>query len=78
MQDAWILSNLVSDAKVSRETLRVYDAVRRPFDIDAQELARVDGHLMVLNYKGMPGFEDLDEETAIARCGETIQRDWEW
>lgn len=82
MQDAWILSNLVSDSNVTRETLpaalRVYDAVRRPFDIHAQELARVDGHLMVLNYKGMPGFEDLDEETAIARCGETIQRDWEW
>ncbi|KAL1728510.1 hypothetical protein EV714DRAFT_215017 [Schizophyllum commune] len=82
MEDAWILSNLVSDAKVTRETLpaalRVYDAVRRPFDINAQELARVDGHLMVLNYKGMPGFEDLDEEAAIARCGETIQRDWEW
>ncbi|KAI4526008.1 FAD/NAD(P)-binding domain-containing protein [Schizophyllum commune Loenen D] len=82
IEDAWILSNLVSDSKVTRETLpaglRVYDAVRRPFDIDAQELARVDGHLMVLNYKGMPGFEDLDEEMAIARCGETIQRDWEW
>ncbi|KAL1673152.1 hypothetical protein EV122DRAFT_294395 [Schizophyllum commune] len=82
IEDAWILSNLVSDSKVTRETLpaalRVYDAVRRPFDINAQELARVDGHLMVLNYKGMPGFEDLDEEAAIARCGETIQRDWEW
>ncbi|KAI5824982.1 FAD/NAD(P)-binding domain-containing protein [Schizophyllum commune Tattone D] len=82
IEDAWILSNLVSDSKVTRETLpaglRVYDAVRRPFDIDAQELARVDGHLMVLNYKGMPGFKDLYEEMAIARCGETIQRDWEW
>ena len=38
----------------------------------------MDGHLMVLSYKGMPGFENLDEETAIARCGGTIQRDWEW
>ncbi|KAL1750901.1 hypothetical protein FB107DRAFT_294272 [Schizophyllum commune] len=68
--DAWILSNLVSESRVTRETL--------PVALHAQELAQVDGHLMVLSYKGMPGFENLDEETAIARCGGTIQRDWEW
>ncbi|KAI5892513.1 FAD/NAD(P)-binding domain-containing protein [Schizophyllum commune H4-8] len=81
VEDAWILSNLISDPKVTRETLptalRVYDTVRRPFDIRAQELARVDGHMMVLDYKGTD-IEDVDERTALSRCGATIQRDWEW
>ncbi|KAL1747112.1 hypothetical protein HDZ31DRAFT_32554 [Schizophyllum fasciatum] len=81
VEDAWVLSHLIKDPRITRETLpaalRVYDDVRRPFDINVQERSRVDGHLFVLNQDWL-NFGGSDEKDLLVRCGEGIQRDWEW